>query len=244
MTGPELLERDPRPPWIPRAHPTSGWDLAGNLACRADAIDDAYPGITIYAIGDESHQNGQSDHNLDARDIVHAIDVMTYTDTARGNEILAWVLDDTTDIEYVIFDGYIYERGNGFDARSYSGAPHDDHVHVSGKHGNTGYSSATGTGYDTTAEAYRPEGLDGMAYSEAEMQAFTWQYAGRGMNGVPEGKSTLWVYGEIYSMLVAQKAQLTTLQESVDALELAAGTNPTGAHSHGDGAGHGAAPPA
>src|SRR4029077_3185017 len=47
--------------------------------------------------------------------------------------------------------------------QTYSGSnPHTDHVHVSGKHGSTGYSSNTGTGYDVNAENYRPEGLDAM----------------------------------------------------------------------------------
>jgi hypothetical protein len=238
---------DPRPRWIPHATPTgTDWDLAGNLAHRADALDDAYPGIVIYAIGDDSHQSGQSDHNRDSRSIVHAIDAMTYDDTAAGDDIVAWLRADPKDLEYVIFDGVIYERWDGFQGSRYYGSnPHTDHVHASGKHGDTGYTSGTGTGYDTAAEAYRPAGMgDTMTtYSEEDMRAFPWQYDGRGMPGVPEGQSTLWVLGEIYSQLGALKTQLTTLQDSVDELELAAGTSPDGAHHHGP-AQHGAAPPA
>lgn len=219
------------------------WSLAGNLDCRADAVKAQYPGITVWDKGDDDHAATESDHNPDARGIVHAIDVMTYDDTDRGNAVLEWVLADTTDIEYVIFDGYIYERGNGFDRRGYSGSnPHHDHVHISGKHGGTGYSPSTGTGYDTAAEAYRPAGMgDDMAYNETEMQAFPWQYAGRGMRGVPEGNSTLWVFGEIFSNILALQTAVNTLQATVDALAVTAGTAPTGAHSHDGGASHGAA---
>ncbi|MFY1688188.1 N-acetylmuramoyl-L-alanine amidase [Plantactinospora sp. WMMB782] len=40
---------------------------------------------------------------------------------------------------------------------------------------------------------------DDMPYSESELRALPWQYAGRGMPGVPEGRSTLWTLGSIYS---------------------------------------------
>jgi hypothetical protein len=195
------------------------WSLAGNLDSRSDSVKAEYPGITIWSIGDQSHQSKNSDHNPDARDIVHAIDVMTYSDTARGEAVKDWCLEDTTDLEYVIFNRKIYSRSNGFAASNYSGSdPHEDHVHISGKHGNTGYSDATGTGYDTAAEAYRPEGMDGMAYSEADMQAFPWQYDGRGMRGVPEGQSTLWTFGEIYANLLAVMENQSKMLATVDAI--------------------------
>lgn len=206
------------------------WSLAGNLDSRSDSVKAEYPGITIWSIGDQSHQNNQSDHNPDAREIVHAIDVMTYDDMDRGNAVVAWCLEDTTDLEYVIFNRKIYSRNGGWDADNYSGSdPHTDHVHISGKHGSTGWDSSTGTGYDTAAENYRPEGMDGMAYDEADMRAFPWQYNGRGMRGVPEGQSTLWVYGEIYSNTLALTEAVAKLQETVDALAAKAH-----GHDHGD----------
>lgn len=135
--------------------------MAGNLACRTDSLTGVYPGMTVYTIGDTSHQAEPSDHNPDARSIVHALDAMTYTDTGRGRDIVAWALYDPTDLEYVIFDRTIYSRQTGFRAEPYYGSnPHTDHVHLSGKHGTTGYTPATGTGYDTTAEAYRPAGIE------------------------------------------------------------------------------------
>jgi hypothetical protein len=188
------------------------WYLAGNLNSRSGSVKEAYPGTTVYSIGDQSHASKNSDHNPDSRDVVHAIDVMTYSDYAKGNAVVDWCLADTTDLEYVIFDRKIYSRNGGWDADSYSGSdPHTDHVHISGKHGSTGYNDATGTGYDTTAEAYRPDGMDEMAYEESEMQAFPWQYDGRGMRGVPEGQSTLWTFGEIYANTLAMTGQLNQI---------------------------------
>lgn len=139
----------------------ASWSLAHNLDSRTESLKDAYPGITVWSIGDQSHQNNQSDHNPDARDIVHALDVMTYSDTSRGEAVRDWCLAAPDDLEYVIFNRKIYSRSSGFAARDYSGSdPHTDHVHVSGKHGSVGYDSATGTGYDTAAEAMRPAGFD------------------------------------------------------------------------------------
>lgn len=138
------------------------WTLAGNLVSRSQSVQDAYPGTTIWSIGDQSHQNSVSDHNPDAREIVHAIDVMTYSDFAKGNAVLEWCLSQPDDLEYVIFNHKIYERDNGFAPSNYYGSdPHEDHVHVSGKHGSTGYCAATGTGYDTAAESMRPDGFEG-----------------------------------------------------------------------------------
>lgn len=137
------------------------WSLAGNLGCRHDHILAEFPGTTIWAIGDQDHKNSESDHNEDARSIVHAIDAMTYTDTDKGDAIVEWCLRDTTDLEYIIFNGSIWSRSNKFARRDYTGSnDHSDHVHISGRHGDTGWAPATGTGYSTDAEKYRPEGFD------------------------------------------------------------------------------------
>lgn len=147
------------------------WSLAGNLVSRSDSVREEYPGTTIYSIGDQQHQSGTSDHNPDSRGIVHAIDVMTYSDYAKGNAVRDWCLDHPDDLEYVIFNHKIYERDNDFEPSNYYGGdPHEDHVHISGKHGSVGYASATGTGYDTAAEGMRPEGMSGdMTPEQAKM---------------------------------------------------------------------------
>ena len=54
-----------------------------------------------------------------------------------------------------------------------------------------------------------------MPYDEAEMRAFPWQYNGRGMRGVPEGQSTLWVYGEVYSNLLAVMGQVNDIHQAL-----------------------------
>jgi len=134
------------------------WTLPHNLSVRKAIILDCWPGTTIYAIGDAAHLNEHSDHNADSRNIVHAIDVMTYKDDDKAKKILAWCLH-ATDLEYVIYDHKIYEASNNWQARTYTGSnPHTDHVHISGKHGSTGENSHTGTGYSVTAEKATPTG--------------------------------------------------------------------------------------
>lgn len=137
-----------------------GWKLSPNLQIRHDMILAVYPHMVIGEIGDQAHLAEHSDHNKDARDIVHAEDVMTETDTANAGaaaHILAWLLSDTTDLQYLIHDRIEYQRSNGFKPQPYTGSdPHTNHIHVSSKHGPTGEDAATGTGYDTAAEAYVP----------------------------------------------------------------------------------------
>lgn len=141
-----------------------GWTLAHNLATRIAAVKHCYPKMSIGEIGDQAHQTEASDHNPDSRGIVHAIDIMTETDTANAGaaaRILAWVLSSTDDLQYVIHDRVIYGRDerNGWKGSPYTGSdPHTNHIHVSGKHGSTGKNAATGTGYDTAAEAMTPAG--------------------------------------------------------------------------------------
>lgn len=144
--------------------------LAHNLASRRSSVQANYPGIVVYWLGDAAHQAGQSDHNPDSRGIVHAIDCMIKS-VAQGNEIVAWVLEDPRDVQYVIFNRTIWSRSNGFAPKSYTGDnPHTDHVHVSGKHGSVGENAATGTGYDLAAEQMTPEGMNDMTPSQAYIQ--------------------------------------------------------------------------
>lgn len=144
--------------------------LAHNLDSRRSSIRANYPGITVYWIGNAAHQQEQSDHNPDSRSVVHAIDAMINS-IDQGNEIVAWVLEDTRDVEYVIFNRTIWSRSNGFKPRAYTGSnPHTDHVHISGKHGSVGENAATGTGYDLAAEKMTPEGMGDMTPSQQYIQ--------------------------------------------------------------------------
>lgn len=196
---------------------------AHNLMSRTASVKKQYPGITVYWLGDANHQAEQSDHNPDSRGLVHAIDCMTYTDTARGNEIVRWVLTDTDDVEYIIFNRTIWSRSNSFKPKAYTGDnPHVEHVHISGKHGNVGANAATGTGYDVVAEQMTPEGFNMATLDAADIAAIRtittsspWQYTGNGMPGVPAGWSTLKVLGSIYSVvtLLAEKSNDVTAEE-------------------------------
>lgn len=134
--------------------------LAGNLLRRSAMVKAVYPTMTIYSLGDTAHQSERSDHNPDSRNVWHAIDIMTRTDSSYDGaaaKLLAWLLSDTTDLQYAIHDRLIYSITNDFRPVKYTGTnPHTDHIHASGRHGSIGYSNATGTGYSVTAENYTP----------------------------------------------------------------------------------------
>jgi hypothetical protein len=80
-------------------------------------------------LGDERHAAIASDHNADARGLVHAIDVDV--SGVDGH----WLVDQVVkhpSTHYVIYDRQIFSRSNGFSARGYLlGDPHTSHVHVS-----------------------------------------------------------------------------------------------------------------
>lgn len=138
------------------------WKPAPNLKLRVAMVHEVWPAMVVGEIGDPAHKTEESDHNEDERGIEHAADFMTKNDTAYAGAapiILAWLLSDVTDLQYVIHDRIIYGRNekNGWKGTPYTGDdPHIDHVHVSTKHGSVGKNAATGTGYDLAAEAYVP----------------------------------------------------------------------------------------
>jgi len=129
--------------------------LAHNLAVRRQRIWDCYGSkVVIGWIGDSSHQQECSDHNMAADGTVHAIDPMLTGSRAQAvvNECLA----HHDDLQYVIHNRTIWSASYGWKARKYTGSPHDDHVHISGKHGSSNKNGATCTGYDKAAEAKTP----------------------------------------------------------------------------------------
>jgi hypothetical protein len=70
-----------------------------------------------------------SDHNPDARGIVHAIDV-----TADGiqPEVLVSAALNHPAVHYVIWNGHLWSSVDGFKRQTYDGPdPHTTHVHIS-----------------------------------------------------------------------------------------------------------------
>jgi Putative peptidoglycan binding domain len=131
--------------------------IAHNLGARRSACLDSFPHIEIGWIGNAAHQAEQSDHNPDARGLVHAIDVMVIK--TRAEAVVTWALAHPDDLEYVIHNRTIWTRRHDFRPKRYTGTdPHTNHVHISGRHGPTGENRATGTGYNTASEQSTPAG--------------------------------------------------------------------------------------
>lgn len=85
-------------------------------------------------IGDAAHQATDSDHNPDARGIVHAIDI-----EVRGidpAEVVSACIDDDRPTSYVVWNRQIWSRSKHWIPRPYNGSnPHTDHIHVSIQYG-------------------------------------------------------------------------------------------------------------
>lgn len=112
--------------------------LAPSLARLRTEINATYPGRDRTSdgwIGDASHQARPSDHNPDPPviGVVRAIDVDV--DGVSELDIISAVLRHPA-TNYVIFNGRIAQRVNGFAWRTYTGTnPHDKHFHVSIRRG-------------------------------------------------------------------------------------------------------------
>lgn len=88
-------------------------------------------------IGDTAHAARVSDHNPDPLPdgVVRATD--TDKDGILTEDLLFVLTHDPHDrIEYVIWNGYIYTRANGFRKQVYTGSnKHTGHIHASLRHG-------------------------------------------------------------------------------------------------------------
>lgn len=109
--------------------------LAGSLRRLRAEVDALWPDRSRASdgwLGDAAHAARDSDHNPDARGIVHALDV-----TASGIHSVAFLVAVTHHqaCHYVIFRSVIYSRRNGFRGVPYTGTdPHRSHLHVSIRH--------------------------------------------------------------------------------------------------------------
>jgi peptidoglycan hydrolase-like protein with peptidoglycan-binding domain len=136
--------------------------LAANLATLRREIDARWPGRDRRSdgwIGDAAHQSRASDHNPDARGVVHALDVDK--DGIDPTALVRRAIGHPT-VHYVIFNRTIWTRDNDFRSRRYTGDnPHTGHVHVSGlrgrSHENNGTPWGIATGPIPSAPVPRPQ---------------------------------------------------------------------------------------
>ena len=117
-------------------------------ALRRNALT-IWPGMTVFWIGDLSHQGSVSGHNPDdytgvraemldddTDPEVRALDFMIgpkFTTQDGWDLVNALVKGvDKHRLYYVIYRSTIWRRATGFTAEGYGGDNHNDHVHVSG----------------------------------------------------------------------------------------------------------------
>jgi CW_7 repeat len=111
--------------------------LAPSLVSLRNELNAAHPNRDKSSdgwVGDTAHQARKSDHNPDysAGGIVRAIDIDK--DGIDVNKLL-YAATHSPVVEYVIWNGGIYTRQNGFRRAVYTGTnPHDKHVHISIRH--------------------------------------------------------------------------------------------------------------
>ncbi len=122
-----------------------------NMQKLTEQLRARYPGVVIYGIGDDAHKASRSGHNEDDTPGSRpededgdnlpehrALDVMLGPAFSRADgHALTTVLtthpENRRRLLYVIFDGYITSRSNGWVRRPHSGDPHRDHPHISGE---------------------------------------------------------------------------------------------------------------
>ncbi|MDG4809947.1 hypothetical protein O7634_24615 [Micromonospora sp. WMMD1120] len=124
---------------------------AANMQALTNDVKREFPGVVVYGIGDAAHKLRASDHNEDdttgsraaqsdpdGRAEHRAIDIMlgkAFT-KADADALVARLVADPRArgrIYYVIWNGYIWSRSNGWRKTKYTGSDqHTDHIHVSG----------------------------------------------------------------------------------------------------------------
>jgi hypothetical protein len=119
-----------------------GWRLARSIYNLRSEILAAYPNTTIWTIGDQNHQRGDSDHNPNRYDVVCAADVKADGGMDLAEFVAYLISHPHENLRYVIYRRKIYQRKNGFRAEDYHGSnPHDEHAHVSAGNGPDGRST-------------------------------------------------------------------------------------------------------
>ena len=138
------------------------WRLAKSIDRLKDEIEAAYPGTTVWTIGDEDHQSSWSDHNPnECCDVVCAADVKGNAGLDLPAFVRHLITKPHPNLRYVIFNRKIYQRKNDFAPEDYNGRnAHADHVHVSAGNGPDGRST---TNYDNGSTSWRIASIDDSA---------------------------------------------------------------------------------
>lgn len=113
------------------------WTLAPSLVRLRAEIDRLFPHrdkTSDGTLGDPAHASRQSDHNPNSRGRVNALDV-DVDDRDPNRDLRALLVKAATRhpaTAYIISNGKIYHRKDGFTPRTYTGTnAHTKHVHVS-----------------------------------------------------------------------------------------------------------------
>lgn len=140
------------------------WRLARSLVVLTAEVKDAYPGTTVWDLGDPAHAAGWSDHNPNqCCQVVCATDILP-----NGGLNLGQFAEDVRQsghpaLKYVIYNRRIWTRlRNAEGWRPYNGKnPHTGHVHVSVGIGPDGRSTGP---YDNTTPwgIFRTGGIEDM----------------------------------------------------------------------------------
>lgn len=216
LTGGDIVAPDDAAAWILVPCLVSLREEFNQLAPQRDHTSDG-------SIGDLAHQQEVSDHNPDetgntpTKDAdnlneVHAIDVDNNLNRADWtmDKALAIIIDRHRSgaddrLQNIIYNRTIWSRSWGWTARAYTGAsPHTEHAHFSARY-------TTAQESDTS-----PWGLleaDDMSFTDAQMQAFPWQYKGGGV--ATPGQSTLGMLTEVTLAVRAQKLRDEALLAAV-----------------------------
>jgi peptidoglycan hydrolase-like protein with peptidoglycan-binding domain len=124
---------------------------AKNMQALTNDIKRRYPGVVVYGVGDDAHKTRYSDHNeddtpgslaaqSDADNVPEhrAIDVMQGPNLsdAQCDQLVANLVSDPASqrrLMYIISDGSIWSRKNGWTKTPYDGSDsHSGHAHISG----------------------------------------------------------------------------------------------------------------
>ena len=139
------------------------WRLARSLVVLRDEINTLAPHRNKDydgTIGDESHQQRQSDHNPNSAGVVCAFDATHDPEHGADMAVISRQIQKSGHpaLNYVIYNRKIWSVGRASEGwRYYDGTnPHDHHCHISVKQNHTLYDDTTSWGIASPAPSPEP----------------------------------------------------------------------------------------